>query len=61
MEIKRYRIASVGAQTPNVLSKVIHALSVQNYEIDTVSPLRVDHSTVVICIVKGPQSKKKGG
>lgn len=52
MEIKRYRVVAVGAKTPDILSKVSQSLSMHNYEIDTISSLRLGHSTVVICIIE---------
>ncbi len=55
MEIKRYRIVAIGARTPDILSKVTQSLSMQNYEIDTISSLRLGHSIVVICIIEATQ------
>lgn len=55
MEIKRYRIVAVGANTPDILSKVTQSLSMQNYEIDTISSLRLGHSIVVICLIEATQ------
>lgn len=52
MEIKRYRVVAVGAKTPDILSKVTQSLSMHNYEIDTISSLRLGHSIVVVCIVE---------
>lgn len=56
MEIKRYRVVAVGANTPNVLSEISQALSLQNYEIDTISSLRLGHSIVVVCLVEATQN-----
>jgi len=56
MEIKRYRVVAIGAKTPDILSKVTQSLSTQNYEIDTISSLRLGHSIVVICIIEATQN-----
>lgn len=56
MEIKRYRIVAIGANTPDILSKVTQSLSIQNYEIETISSLRLGHSIVLICIVEATQN-----
>ena len=58
MEIKRYRIVAVGAKTPDILSKVTQSLSMHNYEIDTISSLRLGHSIVVICIIEAVEEKE---
>ena len=58
MEIKRYRVVAIGAKTPDILSKVSQSLSMQNYEIDTISSLRLGHSIVVVCIVEAIQNKE---
>ncbi|MEH6455136.1 MAG: hypothetical protein V7749_02365 [Cocleimonas sp.] len=58
MESRRYRVVAVGAKTPDILSKITQALSMQNYEIDTISSLRLGHSIVVICIVEATQNKE---
>lgn len=56
MEINRYRVVAIGAKTPDILSKVTQTLSMQNYEIDTISSLRLGHSIVVICIIEATQN-----
>jgi len=56
MEIKRYRVVAIGAKTPDILSKVTQTLTMQNYEIDTISSLRLGHSIVVICIIEATQN-----
>lgn len=58
MEIKRYRVIAVGANTPDLLSKVTQSLSNHNYEIDTISSLRLGHSIVVICIIEAVEEKE---
>lgn len=58
MEIKRYRVVAVGANTPDILSKISQALSLQNYEIDTISSLRLGHSIVVVCLVEATQDQE---
>ncbi len=58
MEIKRYRVVAVGAKTPDLLSKVTQSLSMHNYEIDTISSLRLGHSIVVICIIEAVEEKE---
>jgi len=57
MEIKRYRVVAIGANTPNVLSEISQSLSLHNYEIETISSLRLGHSIVVICLVEATQNK----
>ena len=58
MEIKRYRVVAIGAKTPHILSKVTESLTLHNYEIDTISSLRLGHSIVVVCIVEATDDKK---
>ncbi len=58
MEIKRYRVVAIGAKTPDILSKVSQSLSMNNYEIETISSLRLGHSIVVVCIIEATQSKE---
>jgi len=58
MKIKRYRVVAIGANNPDVLSKVTQSLSMNNYEIDTISSLRLGHSIVVVCIVEATAGKK---
>lgn len=58
MEIKRYRVVAVGAKTPDILSKVTQSLSMHNYEIDTISSLRLGHSIVVICIIEAVEERE---
>ena len=57
MEIKRYRVVAIGARTPDILSKISQTLSLNNYEIETISSLRLGHSNVVICLVEASQDK----
>ena len=57
MEIKRYRIVAVGSNTPDMLSKISQALSLHNYEIDTISSLRLGHSIVVVCLIDATRDK----
>lgn len=57
MEIKRYRVVAVGANTPDILSKISQALSLQNYEIEAISSLRLGHSIVVVCLLEVTQDK----
>ena len=57
MDIKRYRIVAVGARTPNVLSEISNKLSQQNYEIETISSLRLGHSIVVVCLIEAFHDK----
>ena len=56
MEIKRYRVVAIGANTPDILSKISESLSRYNYEIETISSLRLGHSIVVVCIVEATQN-----
>lgn len=58
MEIKRYRVVAIGAKTPDILSKISQSLSMNNYEIETISSLRLGHSIVVVCILEATQSKE---
>ncbi len=58
MKIKRYRVVAIGAKTPDILSKVTQSLSMNNYEIETISSLRLGHSIVVVCIVEAIADKK---
>lgn len=52
MEIKNYRIIAIGDQSPDMLSDVTQALSLNSYEIDTISSLRLGHSFVIVLIVE---------
>ena len=52
MEIKRYRLTAIGSNTPDMLSNVTQTLSLHNYEIESISSLRLGHSIVLICIIK---------
>ena len=58
MKIHRYRLVAIGTNNPEVLSKVAQSLSMNNYEIDTISSLRLGHSIVVICVIEASQNKK---
>lgn len=58
MEINRFRIVAVGAKTPDILSKVTQSLSMHNYEIETISSLRLGHSIVVICIIEAAEDQE---
>ena len=55
MEIKRYRVVAIGARTPDILSRISETLSLHNYEIETISSLRLGHSNVFVCIVEASQ------
>ncbi len=55
MEIKRYRVVAIGGKTPDILSKISQALSLHNYEIETISSLRLGHSNVFVCLVEASQ------
>ena len=57
MEIQRHRIIAVGAQEPEMLSKVTEQLSLYNYEIETISSLRLGHSFIVVILVEAVQDK----
>ena len=56
MDIQRYRVVAVGAKTPDILSKITKALTHQNYEIETISSLRLGHSIVVVCLLEASQA-----
>jgi len=55
MEIKRYRVVAVSSMTPDILSKITNELSLHSYEIETISSLRLGHSTVVVCLLESTQ------
>lgn len=55
MGIKRYRVVAVSADTPDILSKITNQLSLHNYEIESISSLRLGHSTVVVCLLEATQ------
>ena len=55
MELKRYRVVAVGCNKPNILSDITGCLSEHNYEIETISSLRLGHSIVVVCILEAIQ------
>ena len=57
MEIKRYRVVAVGAKTPKLLSEITQQLTLHNYEIETISSLRLGHSIVVVCLIEATQSE----
>ncbi len=52
MDIKHYRIIAIGMQSPEMLSDVTQALSLNSYEIDSVSSLRLGHSFVIVLMVE---------
>jgi len=52
MDIKRYRIVAVGAEQPDVLTKITKELTLRNHEIEAISSLRLGHSIVVVCIIE---------
>jgi len=56
MELKRYRVVAVGANKANILSDITGTLSEHNYEIETISSVRLGHSIVVICILEASQN-----
>jgi len=58
MDIKRYRIVAVGSNSPEVLSKISESLSKHNYEMETISSLRLGHSIVVVSIIQAVDDKK---
>jgi acetolactate synthase small subunit len=57
MEIQRHRIIAVGAQSPEMLSKVTEQLSLFNYEIESISSLRLGHSFIIVILVEAVQDK----
>ena len=57
MEIQRHRIIAVAAQSPEILSKVTEQLSLFNYEIESISSLRLGHSFIIVILVEAVQDK----
>ena len=58
MGIQRHRIIAVGAQEPEMLSKVTEQLSLCNFEIETISSLRLGHSFIVVILVEAVEDKQ---
>ena len=58
MNVERYRVIAIGDQSPEMLSEITQQLSTLNYEIETISSLRLGHSFVVVLMIEAIQGKQ---
>lgn len=58
MNIQRYRVVAVGAQSPEMLSEITKQLTKYNYEIDSIASLRLGHSFVIVLLIEAIQGKQ---